>query len=185
MMAFERNMLSVLRAIDSCLEQKMILPALMLIYGAIDIVSSLEAPLDAGVRDRFTKWVDTYLLKAKPLSCSALDLYAARCSMLHSLTPDSTLSRQAKARPIIYAWGTANSEKLQAVSDAVNTNDYVAIHVSDLNQAFRLGLAAFYEEVERDPARGTAMNRSLARWFDPLSTEHVDTFLDFTGPAKP
>ena len=36
---------------------------------------------------------------------SGLDLYAARCGVLHTYTMDSRLSTEGKAKRILYAWG--------------------------------------------------------------------------------
>jgi hypothetical protein len=58
------------------------------------------------VKKRFTRWLDTYmLLPNSKLKCSSIDLYAARCSMVHSSTAESDLSKTGKAKEIYYAHG--------------------------------------------------------------------------------
>jgi len=90
-------------AINSCEANKFVLPALMLIYSGIDILASLERRKGEGTKASFTRWVDEYLLKAVSLPCTSLELYAARCGILHTLTPESDLSRKGKAREVGYA----------------------------------------------------------------------------------
>ncbi len=100
---FERHMDTLFGAINSCEANKFVLPALMLIYSGIDILASLERRKGEGTKASFTRWVDEYLLKAVSLPCTSLELYAARCGILHTLTPESDLSRKGKAREVGYA----------------------------------------------------------------------------------
>lgn len=104
----EESLLDLARGIETCREQKLHLPTLVLLYSAIDISAWMtnEDP-KAGVGKRFMAWVDQYLLKATPMDCTAADLYAARCGIVHTLSPDSDLSDKGKARRICYAWGIA------------------------------------------------------------------------------
>src|SRR4051812_2144145 len=105
--ALAQNMMTLGAGIEACLEKKLQLPTLVLLYTAIDVAAWLsnDDPT-ARVGKRFMAWVDQYLLKAKPLPCTSADLYAARCGVVHTLTADSDLSDQGKARRICYAWGS-------------------------------------------------------------------------------
>src|SRR5260370_42157695 len=76
----------IIRAMGSCFDQKLVLPAMMLFYSAVDSVAALEAPSERSSQQGFRGWVDQYLLKSKPLSCNSLDLWAARCGILHTLS---------------------------------------------------------------------------------------------------
>lgn len=122
-------------------------------------------------------WVDNYLLKAKPLPCTGLELYGARCEILHAFTAASDLSRQGRVRPVIYAWGKASARDLQEASDALNPSLHVAIHVSYLFEAFRLGLADYLEELEADSARAATARANAGLWITPLSKDIVSNFL--------
>jgi len=137
---FYKGLLPVFKAIDLCMENKLILPALMLIYSSIDIVGSLERKEDESTKASFIRWVDNYMLKAKPLGCTALELYGARCGILHALAAESDLYKDGKVRMVIYAWGTAKSDHLKATSKLLERERDVVVHVSDLTEAFKLGL---------------------------------------------
>jgi len=171
------GILSILTAIDLCLENKLILPALMLIYSSIDIVGSLERKEDEGTKASFTRWVDNYILKAKPLGCTALELYGARCGILHALAAESDLYKDGKVRMVIYAWGTAKSDYLKATSKLLERERDVVVHVLDLTEAFKLGLVNYLIDVNKDPDRVAIMKSKVEKVFGPLSTSVVSDFL--------
>jgi len=84
-LALYENIMLLGRGIDACIEKKLTAPALILIYSGIDTVGWIDSTDDYATRTSFINWVDAYLLKAKQLQCTALDLYAARCGLLHTL----------------------------------------------------------------------------------------------------
>lgn len=56
------NLSTLFQAIETCLERRLALPALMLIYSGIDVVAAIERRPDEGTRSSFTRWVDRYML---------------------------------------------------------------------------------------------------------------------------
>ncbi len=165
--------------IEECLEKRLTQPALILIYSGIDTAGWLDSPERDATRASFVKWIDGYLLKAKPLTCTALDLYAARCGLLHTFSPDSRLSYQAEARRIYYAWGTADVEKLQRTIELTNnTTKYVAVHVTELYEGWCLGLLAFTDDLEKDPARKARVHAKASQFFSELDSGIVQEALD-------
>lgn len=93
------------RGIGLCLDAKLINSALVLLYCGIDTASSLDVKFaSSSVQQRYVKWCDTYMFKGKPLDCTSLELYAARCGVVHETSVESTLSAKGKARQVIYAW---------------------------------------------------------------------------------
>ncbi len=83
------------------------------------------------------------MYKEKSLDPQPIDLYAARCAILHTMTPDSQLSKTNKAVPISYAWGTADLEELKKATDTLMPGELSYLHLNDLSQSFRLGLTLF------------------------------------------
>lgn len=181
--ALYKNLFQLGAGIEACIDRKATIPALVLIYTAIDITGWLNGDdPNTKVRDRFTNWVDQYLLSAKPLRCTSIDLYAARCGLVHTFTPDSRLSDQGQARRICYARGNTKSDDLQQTIKRMNkTSEYVAIHVEELYEAWRLGLLAFTEELAQDPTRASRVYARAKKFFSTLSTEVVGNFLDLQG----
>ena len=103
----ESKLSELTKSIEICLDAKLQMPALILMYCTIDILSSLNRPKDKEDSDRkeFISWVARYLLPKTNLNCKAKDLYAARCGLVHTYTPESQLNRHRKAKKIFYAWG--------------------------------------------------------------------------------
>ncbi|WP_276975761.1 hypothetical protein [Flavobacterium filum] len=124
-----------LKAITMCYPNKYINPALILIYSTIDTLSYLDRKKDSEtVKSRFTRWVDEYLLPGSKLKCSSIDLYAARCSLVHSSTTISDLSKSGKAKQIFYALG--QKDKLSELVKRDKKEDRIAvIKITDLFKA--------------------------------------------------
>jgi hypothetical protein len=124
---------------------------LILIYSAIDVVGWLASPKDFVDRDTFMGWVDRYLLPAKPLDCTALDLYAARCGMLHTLTPYARPFKNKKPRLICYAYNQPDLQSLRRSIELGRISDrFVAVKVADLFEAWLLGIRHFIEGLEKN-----------------------------------
>jgi hypothetical protein len=152
MLAFYENAMQQLDAIEECLRQGRIISCLCLLYSLIDVTASLERQPTEGTKAAFVRWIDGNVLKGRPLPCSALEMYAARCGVLHTFTLDSDLSRGGLARTIIYAWGSASADDLAEAGRRLGRND-VALKIEDLVGAFRAGLGEYIEEVAHDSAR--------------------------------
>lgn len=181
--AFYQHITSLVGAIDNCLKAKEILPALILIHVGIDVVASLERRPEEGTKLAFIRWVDEYLLRARNLPCTALELYGGRCAVLHSLAAESDLSRSGKVRPVIYAWGNASADDLQKTSDALNEPPHVVIHVSELLEGFRMGVGSYLQELEHEPERRVHVRENAGLWMTSISKELVGAFL--AGHVRP
>jgi len=173
-LALYKNFMLLARGVDACIEKKLTAPALILIYSGIDTAGWIDSNEDCATRTSFIKWVEAYLNKTIPLQCTAVDLYAARCGLLHTFTPDSKLTCDGKARRICYAWGTASVENLQHTIDLTNNSgEYVAVHIDDLNEAWRLGVLEFAKELERDLDRKLRVYRKASKFFSELGKEDL------------
>jgi hypothetical protein len=173
---FYKHAIELTDAIQDCLAKRRILPCLTLLYSGIDVIASLEAKSSESTQDSFVRWVETYMLKNGSFSCTALDLYAARCGILHTFTPESRLRRSGRARFISYAWGGASASKLEQAGKLLG-EEYPAVQIEDLIHAFRSGVANQFEEVCNDPQRERQFEKSVARWFGTLDHTIVDAFL--------
>lgn len=177
--AIFQSLIQLFTSIDSCIERKVQLPTLILIYAGIDSIAWLGAEDPAGpVGERFTTWIDRYLLAAKPLACSAADLYSARCGILHTLTADSKLISKGRAKHLAYAWGNANARDLQRVLDQTHPGECVVVHISELAEALRLGTARMFEEADRDTALAQRLVEQGKRYFVGMNP-------DFTPAGLP
>jgi hypothetical protein len=162
----------LMAGIEVCLERQLQFPTLTLVYSGIDAVAWLgSAPTETAVRARFTRWVDKYLLAKYPLPCRAIDLYAARCGMLHTLTGDAQLIELGEAIPLSYAWGVAEASDLQVAIDRNMPGRLTAVHVNDLVGGFRAGALAMFAEAETNKALESRMALRANRFFTSLPAD--------------
>lgn len=168
-----------LESIEDCLNKGRVLPSLCLLYSLIDVTASLERRPNEG-KAAFVRWVDENMLEKRPLPCTALELYAARCGVLHSFTPDSDLSRKGQARTIVYAWGRSKAEELAEVGKRLGRTE-VVLQIGDLIESFRVGLDAYLDEVVHDSERLRKIEQLETLWFTHLDQKTVARFLRLTN----
>lgn len=135
---------------------------------------SAENP-SSPVASRFTSWVETYLLAAKSLPCTAADLYSARCGVLHTFTAHSDLISKGRAKHLAYAWGTAKADNLQSRLDRAHPGACVAVHVNDLTEGLRLGTARMFDRASEDPVLSQRLLERGKRYFVGLNADFTRT----------
>lgn len=91
-------------AIERCLEDEYFESAMILVYSGIDAFAWLNRPdnIDDVRRLDFEEWLNTYFLPGSGFTCTASDLYGARCGLVHSNTSESRLNRQDRAHKVFY-----------------------------------------------------------------------------------
>lgn len=174
--AFSSNVLSHVAAIQLCLSNHLRLPALVLIYCGIDFMANLSRPMDQPEQSRndFIKWAEGYMTCESRLSVSGLDLYAARCGILHTYTMDSRLSAEGKAKRILYAWGDRSPEKPMELLKALGFRERV-VRIEDLAAAFFDGIDAFSTTLGKDKNLASVVQRRSRKLFrDQQSFPGVD-----------
>lgn len=173
-------------SIDFCIERKVQLPTLILLYSAIDGLAWLSIEDNRQVRQRFEKWVEAYLFSARSFGCSATDLYAARCGILHTFTGNSRLLEQGNAKSIAYAWGDADVGRLQVRLDQAHPGRCTAIHIRHLADAVKLATETMFETAARNEALARRLTERGKRYFQPV-TKTFQAGVVYTGadPAVP
>ena len=163
--------LELAKGIDLCWEQRLHRSTLTLLYSGMDALAWLTC--DVGQQDverkDFINWVERYFLPGSNLPCTALDLYAARCGLLHSLTPDASIIRRRQARQIYYAVGPERATILQYAIDN-SPEPAVAVQLDALVGAFHKAFETFFEDV-----RG---NYELQRRAESRCSRVLATFVD-------
>lgn len=94
------NLDELITAIQQCLDSKLILASLILIYAGIDTLAWLDINdnrLDVRGED-FIKWTNQFLKPNLNLSCTSEDLYGSRCGIIHSFSPLSRIERKGRAK---------------------------------------------------------------------------------------
>jgi len=134
----------ILKGIDLCLGRECLVSSVVLIFCGIDSLAALTRPVDAASTSRsvFIRWVEQFLLPESRLACSALDVYAARCGVLHTHSAESDLQRQGSARPLIYEWRQGPRADAQVPLPA----GALVIEVEALHDAFTAAVSRFLVE---------------------------------------
>ncbi|MFH1618412.1 MAG: hypothetical protein ABIG11_00750 [bacterium] len=95
--SLHQNLQAFEKGISVCIDNKLITPALILIYSAIDMLGWVDSGDADANKNSFLMWTEKYLLTQKAFGCTALDIYAARCGLLHTVTPFSRLYAEKKS----------------------------------------------------------------------------------------
>ena len=165
--ALEYNLDNVIKSIEICLKEKFHISSLILLYSGIDIVSWLNRPASKKQSSRkdFIAWVDGYLLPNPNIKCRAIDLYAARCAIVHSYSFSSRLSKYGEAKEIYYSWGKANIKSLHNDIDRRLKKSAAAIHINDFLEAFKKGIEKFMLSVKNDKEKGKIVCGRASKYF--------------------
>jgi len=165
--ALEKNLDNIIKSIELCLNAKLQISSLILLYSGIDIVAWLNRSVSKGQASRkdFIRWVDDYLLPNPNIKCKAIDLYAARCAIIHSYSFSSELSKKGEAKEICYSWGKANVELLQNDLDRRYKNPAIAIHVNDFLEAFKEGVEKFKLSIKSDKEKEKIICNRAGKYF--------------------
>jgi hypothetical protein len=142
---------------------------LVLIYSGIDTLGLLAAApeIEDATGETFKGWCKKYLLArlqsidGKPLE--AVDLWAARCGVLHTSAPVSTLSRKGEAHEIWY-WFQGKI----GVNLCLNAKlEPLGMEIEKFAIAFKEGALAFIVDLNNDStSRQAADDRAqrFLRW---------------------
>lgn len=124
----------ILRGIDIALEAECLVSAVSLIFVAIDSLAALARPIGqvSTTRADFLNWSERYLRPTEAFGCASLDLYAARCGVLHTHSPESGLAHRGESRRLVYEWRNGPS----ADTIIPLPENAVVIHVEALHETF-------------------------------------------------
>lgn len=137
--------------------------ALVVLYSAIDTLAWVSLETGDVTRSAFCQWVDTYVFPEKLIGCTAQDLYAARCAIVHSGTTESKLSRDGKARELWYVTSSLSAERLQEYARSVGSNAHV-IPFTLLVAAFTDGAMNFSEALTQNVELESRCVERMKHW---------------------
>lgn len=149
------------RGIEILLEKKCYGSAVILLYAGMDAMAYLDMPngqQDVKRKD-FIAWADKYIRFPCDEQLTGLDLYGARCSMLHSYGVASELSRKGKCRMLGYM---DKSVPELRYNPKVSKN-LVMVSITGLAEAFFKGVDRFIIDVFGDPTRAPFARKRLRK----------------------
>lgn len=163
-----KNLDNHFHAIDLCMGQGLRMPALILIYSAIDFLAWLARPKakDDVDRKQFIAWADRHIIAAGFSQCSATDLYSARCAHLHGNNFESSMTRKGDAHAVLYAWGNANPAVLLAATKLIPKAKVRVVHVETLIAALKGASDSFLHETQTDPVKWALILSRSEKLFD-------------------
>jgi hypothetical protein len=147
------------KGIRVALENECYASGVILIYSGIDAMAYLDMPdgqLDV-TRSDFERWADNYIRCPCKEQVSGLELYGARCGMLHTHTIISQLSRQGKVRQI----GYMDKSVPEVRYNPAVSKDLVLVSVEGLAEAFFAGVDRFLIEAFADAEKATVAEQRL------------------------
>ena len=122
--------------------------SLILIYSGIDTMAFLDMPVtqtEAG-RDDFIKWADQYISVTHYRErLTGIDLYGARCGLLHQYGVESKLSRDGKCRML----GYMDPSGIPILRDSRHP-DLLMVSITALKHAFFAGIDKFIADAFAD-----------------------------------
>lgn len=149
-------------SIAMLLEKRHERSALILLYSAIDILGALDTSSGHSTRSSFISWADKYMDPPRALGCSSLELYSARCGLLHALSSETKFTATGVARDFVYV-----------SYPPVFAEESAADHRSSCTLAiFGNASALVSESSSRTSSRiRRALRLSSATWFGCMSHE--------------
>ena len=163
------HLVELLTSISNCLRAKHSLPALILIYSGIDILANLSRPKgkEKGTHKDYCKWCEKYILpNTQDIYCDSIDLYAARCAVVHSYGYKTELTNLGKARIMAYAWGDKTAKGMKVITDLTQFKDSVShLHINKLAEGFALGIDKFFEDIKNDPEMDKLVKKRAKDFF--------------------
>jgi len=156
-----------------CLLNEKALPATCLCMVAVDTMASLSRPTntDRVTRQHFVAFIEKYVLPQRHLPCTALEIYALRCGLLHAQSPRSELGEAGKVRDIWFGYGSTDLDQLQAAADRSHrSGSVVVVSLTDLLQAITDGTASFGAHLERDAALRSLVEQRSDRLYATMET---------------
>lgn len=176
--AFLRNYAQILKAARQCLEQDLHMPALILVFTLIDSFAwAASEKADRNVRDRFEKWLLERIYPDNSLPCTPTELYAARCGILHTLTSQADLNLRQGVRQVVYAWGPAKLVNLQKSIEVLNRADLVGLHINELLDAIKEGMAKTFEAAEVDAALSARLQEAASLHLTEMPSNSLDKLM--------
>jgi hypothetical protein len=155
----ERGMI---RGIEACIKSECLVSAIALIYASIDSLSALTRPINQEdtTAKEFKDWVNKYLLPQGILTCTAEELYGARCGVLHTQSPDSRIQRQGSGvvKRLIYCWQSGPPADAQKSLP----QDATTVIVEDLFEGFKIAVERFLAAIEADPGLSNRVDKNCS-----------------------
>lgn len=175
-----------------CFKADAILPALVLAYSFVDQCSFLAFGDADGKRGQtFQEWLDTYMAEdLRLMGVKSIEIWSARCSVLHDAGFESKSTQAGKARWFSYYWGEANRFPDEVINQSSASGKTVQVNVGRLLASIEEAAKEFVKAIQSDPLLEHAVEeRLLTRRYShipaPELWQEVADFSASQNGAKP
>lgn len=166
-------------AIGMCVDAKLMMPALALLYTSIDIAAWVWSGKEGNIASQFISWTERYLLPDSGLKCTAKELYSARCGLLHTYSSQSRMTKKKEARQLIYAWRISRAEELQELIDLGKLDKWIPVKIETLFEAYKQGIMRMLEELQRDEQLASEAYERGSSFYVNMSRDERDSLLNW------
>ena len=162
-------------AAELCRQRALDVPMLVLIYTAMDTLAwALYADKNQSVRERFVALCDNYIIPSSDILCTGLELYSARCSILHTLGWESELSKAGKARSVFYSFGTDKPTLAQAVLELTNPGKFVSLRPDELLVSLKTVVAKIATLASTDDELAARLSEAAGKQYRSVESSAGD-----------
>ena len=164
----EGYFLDTTKAVGTLFREELYGHSLIVIYSTIDTCGLLNAPPSqvSATGASFKVWVKKYFLDCPGIDFNEIDLWAARCSVLHTFTSESDLSKSGQAREFMYYTGDKSQEHVKhliAFAENHECGKHLPVHYGDLCEAFLEAIGSFALELNDKCTSSQAHNARLRK----------------------
>ena len=149
--------------------------AVVLIYSGMDSMAYLAMPDGQTnvTRKDFIDWVDRYIMFPCKDQLTGVDLYGARCAMVHTYSVYSQMSLEEKSRLI----GYMNKSVPEVRYNPAVNKELVLVSVPALAEAFFQGIDRFLVDAFSDKARAPTVEARMKNLIQclPVSKDSAET----------
>jgi hypothetical protein len=147
--------------IKACERAKCVVSALTLIYSAIDALAALtrETQEAHATRKEFLAWVGAYLLPELEVELRAIDVYGARCGIVHTYAPTSDLSKSGQAKLIVYRWRSGHRPNDPVLAERARSA--TVIEIEALIESLDRAVGQFECNIDRDALLRSRVERNI------------------------
>lgn len=181
----DHNYQEMFEAIDACYYKALIIPCLSLIYIVVDSIGWLAyGDKEESSKKRFIEWSEKYLLPHVKDNCSAIDLYSARCSILHGLSWESTLSQNHKAKRIVYSLGQGTENSSELDKEIFSQEYVVSVHIDSLIASLKLAVSDFFKNAEANEKLRQRIGQADGKRYAKIRIEDYEKLVAKIKAAK-
>lgn len=165
---FDKFCLQTVDAVQILYEKKLFGQMLVIIYSAIDTFGFIDSELsnDKATGDTFQNWVQKYILNSNVLNVTKSDLWAARCSVLHTHTSESDWSKNNKAKEIQYFLGNRTNPMIKIFLETtpkIEEGKHMAIIIEEFVTEFCKGIESFDSDFKIKLSSDDKWSRRLSK----------------------